>query len=191
MNFVEVVIFCIMLFMLIFYIQRHNFEVEYVVSNIDGRRYLVKNLPDKNKAADMLAKLNKKLQKLIKEMRKRSKGNDEDVKRLENNFNPDNLSEGTEKTNYTSYSVNKGEQIVFCLRSRDEKETLVNLNVLTYVAIHELAHLMTKEIGHPPTFWKNFKRLLTVAIDAKIYKKIDYAKNPVEYCGLSIKSSVV
>jgi hypothetical protein len=50
---------------------------------------------------------------------------------------------------------------------------------------------MTKEIGHPPTFWKNFKRLLTVAIDAKIYKKIDYAKNPVEYCGLSIKSSVV
>ena len=190
MNFTEAAVLMIMIVMIVFYIQGQNFEVEYVVSNIDGRRYLVKNLPDKKKAADMLAKLNKKLQKLVSEMKKRHP-DDVDVKRLVGNFNPDNLSEGTEKTNYTSYSVNKGEQIVFCLRSRDGSDTLVPINVLTYVAIHELAHLMTKEIGHPPSFWENFKRLLHVAIDSRIYKKTNYSKNPVKYCGLTIKSSIV
>lgn len=190
MNFVDSVIFVIMLLLITFYIQSHSFEVEYVVSNIDGRRYLVKSLPDKKDAADMLAKLNKKLQKLVKEMSVLYP-DDEDVKRLVGNFNPDHLSEGTDESNYTSYSVNKGEQIVFCLRSRDGKNRLVPLNVLTYVAIHELAHLMTKEIGHPPSFWKNFKHLLVVAVDKNIYKKTDYSSNPVKYCGLTIGSSVI
>lgn len=190
MNFIDSVIFVIMLLLITFYIQSHSFEVEYVVSNVDGRRYLVKGLPDKKEAADVLAKLNKKLQKLINEM-KSMYPEDEDVRRLANNYNPDNLSEGTDESNYTSYSVNKGEQIVFCLRSRDGRNKLVPMNVLTYVAIHELAHLMTKEIGHPPVFWKNFKRLLVVAVEKNIYQKTDYSSKPTKYCGLTIKSSVI
>ena len=190
MNITDSVIFTIILLFIIFYIQSYNFEVEYVISDVDGRRYLVKSLPDKKKAADMLAKLNKKLQELIIEMTK-SYPKDKDVQRLKDNYNPENLSEGTDESNYTSYSVNKGEQIVFCLRSRDGKNNLVPFNVLTYVAVHELSHLMTKEIGHPPEFWANFKRLLTIAVEKGIYKKTDYSSNPVKYCGLTIKSSVV
>lgn len=179
-----------MIVIILFYVQFQNNEVEYVVSDLDGRRYLVKNFANKKKAANMLARLNKKMLKLIDIMHK-TFPKDKDVNRLKSNYNPNHISEGTDKSNYTSYSVNKGEQIVFCLRSRDGNETLVPFNVLLYVAIHELSHLMTKEIGHPAIFWDNFKRLLQVAIDNGIYTKTDYAKDPVEYCGLTIKSSVL
>ena len=60
-----------------------------------------------------------------------------------------------------------------------------------YVAIHELAHLMTKEIGHPPELWRNFKILLQEGIRIGIYEKIDYSKEPVKYCGMKIKSNIL
>lgn len=190
MNSVEIIILLIMLILIVFYVHNQNFEVEYVISNIDGRRYLVNNLPDKRKAADTLARLNNKLKKLIAEMAHRYP-KDESVKRLQKNFVPDNVSEGSEKHTYTSYSINKGERVVFCLRSRDGSNQFVSFNVLMYVAVHELAHLMTKEIGHPPIFWENFKRLLQVAIDTGLYKHQNYAKHPTQYCGITIKSSVI
>jgi predicted metal-dependent hydrolase len=190
MDCAEIVVLIIMVVLVVFYIQSQNFEVEYVVSDVDGKRYLVKNVSDKKEAANMIARLNKKLSKLISELVKKYP-DDADIQRLQSNFNPENVSEGSEKSNYTSYSVNKGEQIVFCLRSRDGAEKLVPPNVLMYVAIHELSHLMTKEIGHPPKFWSNFKRILQFAVDIKIYNKVDYAATPAKYCGLTIKSSVL
>ena len=190
MNIIEAFILIVMILLIVFYIQFQNIEVEYVVSKIDGRAYLVKNLSDKQKAADMLAKLNNTLQSLVKRMVK-VYPDSQDVKRLVSNYSPESLSEGTETSNYTSYSVNKGEKIVFCLRSRDGDNTLVKLNVLKYVAIHELAHLMTKEIGHPPVFWENFKLLLQTAVDAGLYKATNYSKKPANYCGMTIKSSVI
>lgn len=80
---------------------------------------------------------------------------------------------------------------MFCLRSREGDDKLTSFNVLKYVAIQELAHLMTKEVGHPPQFWENFKRLLKVAIKHNMYTKIDYNEKPVKYCGITIKSFVV
>jgi WLM domain len=59
---------------------------------------------------------------------------------------------------YTSYSVNKGEKIVMCVRQKDN--SLVPKNVVMYVGIHELSHIMTSDIGHTPEFWDNFKFLL-------------------------------
>ena len=186
-----IVIICILI---VFYVKNQYYaEVEVVYSKIDGRAYVVKSLPNKEKAADLLAKMNRRLILLVKHMieNKDGKFNQVDVDRLNANFNPDNISEGTDKTNYTSYSINKGEKIVFCLRSRDGKNKLVNLNTVMYVAVHELGHLMTEEIGHPASFWTNFRILLKEAITLGLYKKVDYAAKPVEYCGIHIKSSVV
>ena len=186
-----IVIICILL---VFYVKNQYYsEVEVVYSKIDGRAYVVKSLPNKDKAADLLAKINRRLILLVKHMSENNDGkfNQLDVDRLKSNFNPDNISEGTDKTNYTSYSINKGEKIVFCLRSRDGKNKLVNLNTVIYVAVHELGHLMTEEIGHPASFWTNFRLLLKEAIALGLYKKVDYAVKPVEYCGIHIKSSVV
>ena len=44
-----------------------------------------------------------------------------------------------------------------------------------FVAIHEIAHIMTKSIGHKPEFWNNFKFLLENA--KEIDDQIDSLKN--------------
>jgi hypothetical protein len=180
--------------LIVFYLKNNIYsEVEVVYSKIDGRGYVVKSLQSKRKAADILAKMNKRLIPLVEHMNRNTekKFDKNDVERLHGNFNPDNISEGTDKTNYTSYSVNKGEKIVFCLRSRDGNNTLVDINTLMYVAIHELGHLMTEEIGHPTSFWSNFKILLNEAVALNLYQPVDYATSPVKYCGIHIKSTVL
>ena len=58
-----------------------------------------------------------------------------------------------------------------------------------FVAIHELAHLMTEEIGHPPIFWKHMKSLLKESIDIGIYIPQDFRNNPVKYCGMEINNT--
>jgi len=57
---------------------------------------------------------------------------------------------------------------------------------MTFVSIYELAHLMTKNIGHEPEFWSNFKLLLKISIDNGIYKNIDFNSTPKPYCGIQI-----
>jgi predicted metal-dependent hydrolase len=68
-------------------------------------------------------------------------------------------------------------------------EKLIDKNTLTFVAIHELAHTMTLSIGHKEEFWSNFKFLLENAVRAHIYIATDYAKNPIQYCGILIDES--
>ena len=63
---------------------------------------------------------------------------------------------------------------------------LVDINTMMFVAIHEMGHLASKEIGHVPPFWDNMKFLLEVGIELGIYSKTDYAAAPVSYCGTKI-----
>jgi hypothetical protein len=163
-------------------------EVSYVVSSIDGNKYLVRNMDDNIEAANMLAKMRIKLEKLCQIMREKYP-NDESVTRMNSKFNPDNITEAGKNNQYTSYSINKGEKIVFCIRHKGEKEDLVDENTMTFVSIHELAHIMTKSIGHTDEFWSNFKRLLKHSIDNGLYEKEDYKSNPKDYCGIKVTDS--
>jgi hypothetical protein len=163
-------------------------EVIYVKSSVDNNEYLVRNLENKEEAANILANIREKLEKLCALMKEKYP-NDESVIRMNQRFNSDNITESGKNNQYTSYSVNKGEKIVFCIRQKDENETLVDENTITFVAIHELAHIMTKSVGHTPEFWENFKRLLKVAIANNLYTKEDYASNPKEYCGIKVSDS--
>jgi predicted metal-dependent hydrolase len=117
---------------------------------------------------------------------KKKNKNNVDVDRMINNFNPNNISESDKNNKYTSYSVNKGEKIVFCVRSRDERNKLVKLNIMMFVALHELAHTMTESIGHTEEFWNNFRVLLRNARRMGIYKRVNYNETPVDYCGTKI-----
>jgi len=163
-------------------------EVTYVKSGIDNNEYLVRNMDDKQAAADLIAKIRIKLEKLIHSMKEKYP-NDKSVLRMKKKFNADNISESGKSSQYTSYSVNKGEKIVFCVRQKDDNESLVEENTITFVAIHELAHIMTKSIGHTDEFWDNFKRLLKESIEMGIYNKEDYESNPKEYCGIKVTDS--
>ena len=187
-GFTEAFVIATMVVIIIMYVRQHYGEVD-IVAGTDGRRYVVRKLPDRKKAADTLAAINVKLTQLVQHMVARFP-DDPDVKRLHENYNPDAMSEGGTEVGYTSYSVNKGEKIVMCLR-QPKTDAFVDLNVLVYVAIHELGHLMTDEIGHTPVFWANFKRLAAEALQIGVYKKVDFEHKPEPYCGISITSSVV
>lgn len=189
LSFLEIFVIIIIVVVILFYIKKYYGEVEYVKSTVDNRYYLVRKLASKQKAADFLANINKDCMTLIKHLRKKYPEN-EDVKRLVKNYNPDSVSEGSAESGYTSYSVNKGEKIILCLRQKEDN-AFVEKNVILYVTLHELAHLMTNEIGHTKVFWENFKFILQEAVDINIYKKVDYSKAPVKYCGIKITSSVI
>ena len=163
-------------------------EVVMRTSEVDGRKYVVLKLPDAQEAADFLAVINGDLVELIHHLVSKYPDN-EDIERLYENFDPSRVSEGSIESGYTSYSVNKGEKIILCIRQSDG--SFVDKNVLLYVAIHELAHIMTSEVGHTPVFWENFRFILSEAIDLGIYKKVDFDERPEDYCGIKISSSVV
>lgn len=93
-------------------------------------------------------------------------------------------------SDFTSYSVNKGEELSLCLTSKKTKE-LHNINLLMYVVIHELAHIACPEIGHGPLFKKIFKKLLEESIKINIYNYEDYNNNPLEYCGMTLNSNII
>lgn len=189
MQFLEYFIIIILVVIVLFYFKKHYGEIEYVKSKVDQRQYIVRKLDDKQQAADMLGDIVKACIKLIDHLVKKYPDN-KDVMRLKKNFNPENVSEGSPDSGYTSYSVNKGEKIILCIRQKDTDE-FVDMNAVLYVTIHELAHLMTSELGHTQMFWDNFKFILQEAVDIGIYKKVDYSKSPVPYCGIKITSSVI
>ena len=85
----------------------------------------------------------------------------------------------------TSYTINKGEKIVICLRSKLLSE-IHDINTIMYVVIHELAHVACPEFGHTPLFKKIFIFLLKESYKINIYTPIDYRKKPQDYCGMTI-----
>jgi hypothetical protein len=111
------------------------------------------------------------------------------VKRLVAHFNPNRIVETLPTSEYTAYSEGKGAKLAFCLRKHKYEMQLIDINTLTFVALHELTHLMTSSIGHKKEFWDNFTFVLEYATEAGLYRAVDYAKHPSEYCGLTIDSN--
>ena len=156
-----------------------NKDVIIVESTIDNRKYRIADAPDKLDVANLLGEINRDILKLIDHLKS---NDDENVKRLCKRYNPDRLGENVEYKSYKAYSVNKGEEIVLCVR--DENGKLIrDKNTMKFVLIHELAHVMTVENGHPPINRKNMGYLLKEANKVGVYEAIDYSKDPVNYCG--------
>jgi predicted metal-dependent hydrolase len=180
-----IIIALIILFAFLIYQYHYYSNIETIVSKIDNRNYDVQIKNDSQEAADLIAKVREKLILLLDHMYK-TYPDDDNVKRLKKNFNPDVIQEGIDNPSYSSYTVNKGEKIILCLRTNGK---LVDLNILTFVCIHELSHIGNETVGHDDEFWEFFKELLTEAINIGIYIKHDYKTNPVEYCNMKITSS--
>lgn len=185
-NNISITIFILTIIFIYLIYQYHYYSnIETIVSKIDNRNYDVQIKNDAAEAADLIAKVREKLILLVNHMFKSYPSNPK-VMRLKKNFNPDVLKEGIDNPSYTSYTVNKGEEIILCLRT-DGK--LVDINVLTFVCIHELSHIGNETIGHDDAFWEFFKELLIEAINIGVYIKYDYKTAPVKYCGMMITDS--
>lgn len=174
-----------------------------VRSTVDGRDYVVQNKADKQAAADVLAQVRARMIRLVEHLRGGDHGAShipEDAvrqfgtakdrfDRLAKRFNPDRISEGNEDTRYTTYTLNKGEKIVFCLRARDEDDRVHDIALMTFVAIHELAHVASLTEHHTPEFQSNFSWLLRCAVDAGVYQPEDFKRRPRRYCGIDVTDS--
>lgn len=172
------------------YFKNSKYPMALTQSTVDKEFYLVRNLPDKQEAANSLARVRAKILTL-RTFLNQTHRDKPFVKQILDNFDCSAMrfSESTPDAQYTSYSVNKGEKIYMCLRQRDEKEQLVNENIILFVALHEMSHVGTSSIGHTPEFWNHFAWVLEQAERVKIYEYTDFAAHPVEYCGVHITDS--
>lgn len=167
------------------YSESDAFNLKCIISDVDGERYCVRERSKMELAANLLANVTQNLKDLVAYCAKKFP-EDENVQRMVQKFNPTKISETLPTSEYTAYSENKGEKLAFCLDKRKNGTTLIDINTLTFVAIHELAHIMTKTEGHKQEFWENFKFLLEQAKAANIYQPVDYKKNNEPYCGMDI-----
>jgi hypothetical protein len=124
-------------------------EVSYVES-FDSNTYLVRNLPDKNQAAKMLAEIRTRLINFVdslvldaekEDLNQSDKpdparaaliANYKYIKMIQSKLPDSIIKESSAKSEFTSYSVNKGEELVFCLRSKQTNK-LHDINDLMYI----------------------------------------------------------
>ncbi len=194
MNGLRFIIIISLLIILIYLIKSRHTNLKYVRSDIDEEMYLVRDLEDKQKAANMLARIKKNIFYLKDYMMnnlEEYKEMEPYIRQLDRKIKGTVFSESSEDSMYTSYSVNKGEKIVFCLRSKNNKDKIHKLNLVMYVTLHEMAHVACPEYGHTPLFKKIFAFFVTTADKIGIYKRIPFDENPKEYCGLTISDSIV
>ena len=162
-----------------------------VKSSVDNATYYVRDMPDKQRAADLIAKVRIKIQNLYDYILQKFPDKPQ-VKQWNRNFipEPSRFLEATPDAEHTSYSVNKGEKVHLCLRQRNgQDEQLVTENIMVFVTLHEMAHTITPSIGHGPDFWNNFGWLLKQAESKGIYSYEDFKSHPVSYCGMNITDS--
>lgn len=183
-----ILIFLIMVLSYKIYSESDMFQLKCIIASKNGKKYCVRERSKLELAANLLADVSDRCRKLVDYVYQNYPDN-EDVKRLKENFRPDKFQETLPTSTLTAYSENKGEKIAFCLNTTKQGNKLIDLETLTFVAFHELSHVMTESIGHKPEFWANFKFLLQNAKEAGIYQPVDYKKNPQQYCGMTIKDN--
>ena len=117
------------------------------------------------------------------------------VARLLARYNPDNLAENSPKdpSGDTSYTIDKGAIVAICLRERDPAASgdpaaydIHDLDTLTFVTLHEMAHIAIEDVDHPKRFWSAFRFLLEEAEEGGVYRSPDFAAAPRYYCGVTI-----
>jgi hypothetical protein len=185
----KIVIIFIILTLIIIYSQvlTETFETIQKMAN-DNKMYYVQNYNQPQDAANTLSFLVNQSILLIDNLSKKYPSNN-GVHRLKEKFNPEKIREAEHEDNSTSYTINKGEMMHLCLRHKNNKKSLHDKNLLMFVIIHELAHIMSTSIGHNDEFYDNFKFLLKESVQFGIYRPENFEKNPVTYCGINVTNN--
>jgi hypothetical protein len=178
----------ILFFCLVIYYQSDAYQLKCIIASKDGNTYCVREREKLELAANLLADVTQKMKDMVAYM-KEKQPDDPRTKRLVSGFNPKAINETLPTSELTAFSENKGEKLAFCLNTTKEGNRLIDINTLTFVALHELSHIMTESIGHKQEFWQNFKFVLQNAKEAGIYNPIDYKKKPQQYCGMTINDN--
>jgi len=188
-----IIIIIIIIFFLYYYNQSYypTDNMIYEMATFDNNLYLVRDLRDKSKSANIIAKCKYNIIKLINYLNDNVDQFSEFKDNIKNSIDKINnieiMETSSDKNDYktTSYTINK-KTIIFCIRSKTF-DTIHDENTLMYVLIHEMAHVLNPKIGHGQDFKDIFKFLLQQSIKINIYRAVDYSKTPVKYCGMEIE----
>lgn len=184
-----VVLIIIILYFIISKIVFYN-KSEYLKSNTNDKYYLVKDTKNKYNKVDLIDKLFNSLNVLLEELKNSNYDfKDIDIEEIQEKIKNSEILENITGSD-TSYTVNKGEKIILCLADR-ENDNLYSYNLLMYVLIHELAHILNTTYGHDDNFKKTFRFILEKAIELNLYTYEDYKNNPVNYCGLILNTNIM
>ena len=156
-----------------------------MVRIINKEKIKKRDYSEEMKAANLLDKIDMKIQKIIDKCQEKDK---ENVHLLKENYNSNTLQEAPENSPHVSYSVNKGEKLAICLRNKTDNK-ITDINTIMFVTIHELGHIMCISKGHTDEFWSCMKFILEVAEELGLYTPINYKEAPKKYCGMEINSS--
>lgn len=184
----------LLLVFLIYFSLKRDIPSTYVKSQIDNKYYLVRDLKDKQSVANELSYIRINTEKLIDHMiEKNDSKYIEYIDVLKNKFKNVVITENVFDFGNTSYSINKGDQLVFCVRSRSVSnvEKMHDNNLIMYVVLHEISHIACPEYGHTDKFKEIFKYITQNAIEMGIYIPIDFKHINTEYCGMKITDSIV
>jgi hypothetical protein len=179
-------------------------DIVYAKSDIDNKLYMMRRGQTKSddflkESANSLAEINRRIEKLINSLEyKYSDDTSKNyfIKKLRENYNSSIISEAEIDPRYTTYTIDKSEMHI-CLRTRDEREKIYDIDLLMYVVLHELAHLCNYTRfgapiqGHGLEFKKIFKFLVQEAIGLDIYEYTDYSKTPSEYCNIQLNTNIL
>jgi predicted metal-dependent hydrolase len=186
-----IILLILILFFIVYIFYNNTYYKDNLIgekSNLDNEEYLVRNIEDKSKAANTLATIKINIKKLVLHLKNnisKYEKEKEYINNLVTRTTNINIMETPADEKNTSYTINKGEKIVICLRSKFLNE-IHDINTIMYVVIHELAHVACPEYGHTPLFKKIFIFLLKESNKINIYTPVDYRKKPQDYCGMTI-----
>jgi len=168
-------------------------EGSYVKSGLNNKEYFVQNTDDKDEAAYILSVMEEKMLVLRKHFLDNptayptyKKYIDRFCQKADKLF----IYENSLDNNKTSYTINKGDETVICIRSKKNFGKLHDINLVTYVTLHEVSHIACPQQDHTPLFKDIFHFFTNVATKIGIYKKINYQLDPTEYCGIMITDQV-
>lgn len=154
----------------------------------NNQTHIIANAPNQEESVRLLAEIKSRLKYLINYCIE-NYPNNKNVKLLKKRFKPENVQEASLFESGTSYTLDKGKELHLCLRSKKHNFQHHDINTLMFVAIHELSHIMSVSYGHNSEFSENFKFLLEKAVECNLYVPTDYARNPIEFCGVTVETS--
>lgn len=178
----SVIVFLVIICIYEFYYDKINYKKDKTTGI-----YVRKEFSDQKAAIEKLNYLRYKINIFMDEMTNRFP-NDYRIKNYNERFAHQFIYEGLPDGVSTSYTINKGEKLVICIRDRDGKIHVDDI-ILLFVIIHELTHIITNKYGHDDEFWDTFQWMLTNAEEILNVKFYDFKKKPKIYCKIKITSN--
>lgn len=124
---------------------------------------------------------------LVDHMKKNNIPDSISASRLSDRFKNTEIRETSLFETNTGYTINKGKEIRLCLNKTNNSD--YNTNIIMFVLLHEMAHIMSSSYGHNEEFTYSMDIIVKTAVKLGIYTPIDYSINPITYCGTRITNS--